>query len=301
MSSVAIVAIPAQSSWVRNVSSEKVPHLTLLYLGEEPLGTNSQQILEYVEHASSLLKVFWLPIDRRGKLGPKKADVLFFNKDYSSIADFRDHLLSNDRIHALYSSVEQYDEWTPHLTLGFPESPAHSSPVLDEGVVFDSIAVWTGEYSGPSFKLKLMPEMETFMSDLQHYGVKGMRWGVRRNPDRSTGTPGVIRGHKSSDGTPMVIRKKTNEGHPEAPDSLRAREFKNRAKKFGPSALNNDELQALVQRMNLEKQYSQLQPPTAGKKTQKFVADFLISAGKQQASKAVNDQLSKIIMAKLKK
>lgn len=68
---------------------------------------------------------------------------------------------------------------------------------------------------------------------LEHFGVKGMKWGQRKS-DRSTSTA------DSSD------------------DAKIAREAAVTAKTKGLSALSNKELQTLVTRMNLEQQYSTL-------------------------------------------
>ncbi len=79
---------------------------------------------------------------------------------------------------------------------------------------------------------------------LAHYGVKGMRWGFRK------GSGGVSVGRKK---TPTSVDFKKAE----------AARAKIGAKKTGPAAkktapLSNEELQALVKRMNLEKQYAEL-------------------------------------------
>lgn len=67
---------------------------------------------------------------------------------------------------------------------------------------------------------------------LEHYGVKGMRWGKRKKVDRE----------------------------PASDDASRAAELNDRLKKSGTSALTNKELQEVVTRMNLEQQYSRLNP-----------------------------------------
>lgn len=79
---------------------------------------------------------------------------------------------------------------------------------------------------------------------LAHYGVKGMRWGVRKK-DRGS----------SDDG-------------PKSEDASRARAHRSTVKKGGTDALSNKELQELVTRLNLEQQYSRLnaETTTAGKR-----------------------------------
>jgi 2'-5' RNA ligase len=207
MSNLVIVAIPDENDRVWKVSSEKVPHLTLLFLGDADKVDNADQITQFVEHAANTtLNRFYLPVDRRGELGEDKADVLFFKKgryDYKAVRDFRMQLLKNDNIRTAYDSTEQFEgPWNPHLTLGYPTAPAKPQdgdqdyPFYD--VQFTKIAVWFGDYEGPEFLLKdPWDEWETMdaapidvaMSDtvergadyiLEHYGVKGMQWGVRK-------------------------------------------------------------------------------------------------------------------------
>lgn len=67
---------------------------------------------------------------------------------------------------------------------------------------------------------------------LAHYGVKGMKWGVR----------------KSRKGKPS----------PASEDATKAAGHRKTVKTSGTKALSNKELQELVTRMNLEAQYSTL-------------------------------------------
>jgi hypothetical protein len=104
---------------------------------------------------------------------------------------------------------------------------------------------------------------------LEHYGVKGMRWGQRNSENSSTKPPASA-------------------------DATVAAKYKTTAKKGGSKALSNAELQALVTRMNLEKQYSTLNP-SASKKVAKFAADMLLGVGKQQVARVANDYAAKQI------
>lgn len=84
---------------------------------------------------------------------------------------------------------------------------------------------------------------------LKHFGVKGMQWGVRK-------------GVKA----------------PASPDSAKANLLKTQAKKQGTHTLSNKELQDLVTRLNLEQQYSRLNPKTKSD-GQKFLEGALKVAG----------------------
>src|SRR5436190_21804559 len=68
-SNLVIAAIPDENDRVWKVSSEKVPHLTLLFLGDVEAVKNLDQIILFVEHAANTtLRRFYLPVDRRGEL-----------------------------------------------------------------------------------------------------------------------------------------------------------------------------------------------------------------------------------------
>lgn len=80
-------------------------------------------------------------------------------------------------------------------------------------------------------------EVESF---LQHYGTKGMRWGVRK--DRSTGR----RVGSPTAGTSKARRQPTTKSGTKKSPPKKASEF------------SDDELNALIKRMELEKRYSTL-------------------------------------------
>lgn len=103
---------------------------------------------------------------------------------------------------------------------------------------------------------------------LAHFGVKGMHWGQ----------------HKAD-------RPQPSEDH------AKTAAVKAKAKSGGVKALSNKDLQDAIARMNLEQQYSRLNP-TPSKKALKFVADILVGVGKQQAISLVSgiaaDQVKKV-------
>lgn len=126
-----IVAIPEQEDPVWDVSSQKVPHMTLLWLGDVKWSqTQIDEATGFVEHASSMINRFGMGVDHRGELGDLQADVLFFEKDWSfdMIDQFRAGLLANNTIKTAWLAADQHPEWTPHLTLGYPDSPAKPNP-----------------------------------------------------------------------------------------------------------------------------------------------------------------------------
>lgn len=245
----AIVAIPKKDDYVWRISSEKIPHMTILFLGEQPENTVTDKIVEYLSHTvETSLTQFGMSVDKRGELGPDNADVLFFDKHWSgNLEPFRSYLLANQDIKAMFDSTEQYPSWTPHLTLGYPETPAKKDDRDYPGIhwiEFDRIALWTGDYEGPTFELPTKSDtMEVAMSDpkvsaLSHHGIKGMRWGVRRSDAQL---------------------RRAREG--DSADFTRSRELKAKSKR----TLSNTELQTVITRLNLEKQLGKLDPSAVQK------------------------------------
>lgn len=104
---------------------------------------------------------------------------------------------------------------------------------------------------------------------LQHYGIKGMRWGVRRK-EGADGRVAKSNQVKSRSGSPILLDEgsgqyKTARGTPVAADAVVARARQAQAKAQGSDSLSTKELQELVNRMNLEKQYDGLNPATMNK------------------------------------
>jgi hypothetical protein len=312
MPSLVIVAIPAKDDYVHKISSQKVPHLTLLFLGEDASKIqNFNQILDFVGHASerSLLR-FGLEVDRRGELGEEHADVLFFSKSkwsgFETINDFRSYLLKDDNIRTAYDSTEQFPEWLPHLTLGFPDTPAKSDERDYPGISyvnFDRIAVWFGDYEGIEFPLSSYQwDMDVAMGNisseivpniLSHYGKKGMRWGVRTRS--SSGPESVVVTDKRK-----RVKTSGGRGFPAHSDAVRARVVGQTAKKSGVKALSNQELQDYAKRIQLEQNVKRLSfhEKSAGKR---FVLTVLGQSGKVQAQELSNDASAKVKTEIIKK
>lgn len=320
MGSWTIVAIPRADDPVWKLSSEKIPHMTLLFLGEQSEPAKAVRITEYLQHAiETSLSNFGATVDRRGILGRDQADVLFFEDTLlGRIKEFRSYLLKNDDISESYHSTEQFPKWTPHLTLGYPKTPARTVVGRDFDptyVEFDRIAFWIEDFDGPEFRLKtpkpiaqkemrmtsLNPlnekggTMETNTDDfLEHYGIKGMKWGVRREPGPDGTVSGKLAARKEKRQERKNARKKARRENWERPRSEDARttgSSRQRAKRHGTDALSNKELQSLVNRMNLEQQYTNLQESgkaqSARKAGQAYMSDILKDAGKELATEAI--------------
>lgn len=312
MNPLVIVAIPAEDDYVNRISSEKVPHMTLVYLGEDATKVkNLGKILDFVGHAAdqSLLR-FGMEVDHRGVLGPDLADVLFFSKakwsGFETVNQYRSYLLKNDNIRTAYDSTTQFPEFIPHLTLGYPTTPAKPDerdyPGINH-VSFDRIAVWFGDFEGIEFPLKAYEwDMDFAMGDinkdavgelLEHHGVLGMKWGHRGA--RASGPEKV--GVRSKG---KKLKTSGGRGFPAHADAIRARKTGQIGKKSGLKSLSNQELQAYTQRMNLEAsaKRASFNDKSAGKK---FVAKLLGQTGSNQAHTAANDIASQQVKKVLTK
>lgn len=169
----------------------------------------------------------------------------------------------------------------------------------------------------------MKPEVEAFIA---HYGVKGMRWGVRNERGegvRKLTKPGKKKEKKGRDldtaekaGTKTkskgaeavekltATKKKTEDHTPEkAPDKS------NPTNPYGGASfkgVSDEELRTAVSRMQLEKQYKQLmeeaQPKKKKNKGLQIAGDVLVNVGKQQATnllnKSIENQINKVFQGK---
>jgi len=283
-SNLVIAALPAEGDDVWKVSSEKKPHLTILFLGEAMTNPNVTKITETVKDYSQHLDPFSLLVDHRGFLGDDEADVLFFTEDIPwKLYDFRSMLLANQEISMAYNAIPQHQKWKPHLTLGYPETPAHADdwdPMGTQYVSFDRVAVWYGDYEGAEFTLTESPKPREFEDSpvvagwadkvgnmIAHYGVKGMKWGRRK-----------------SEGTSALSE-----------DAARASAAKAKAKKEGTQALSNKEMRDLVTRMQLEKQLKDVTPSTRVEKGAKFTGKLLERHANRQVDALVDYGVNKAL------
>lgn len=138
-----IVLIPAESDPTHAASSQPA-HMTTVWFGDESELTVDREELEQAVrlYATDLDGPVVVPVKERGTLGDDDADVVFLEPTDSLIA-LRDGLMVNEPIQTAHDAVEQYDPWTPHVTLGYPEEPAVGEYDATE-VTFDRIGLWIG-------------------------------------------------------------------------------------------------------------------------------------------------------------
>lgn len=165
----------------------------------------------------------------------------------------------------------------------------------------------------------LMEHTDSVDDILEHVGVKGMRWGVRKSYTLSptmkkrlsvaTGLPSPKRSRqiqredaarkKAAKAEVRVSDKRKKlktsggEGRPASPDAIRARTLGQIGKASGLKALSNEELQTYSHRLQLEQNvkrlnYNELSPG------RKFVATILGRSGSSLASEAVNTGTKKL-------
>ena len=135
-----VVFLPASDDPVNEASSEDQAHVTTVWFGEADLPW--PLINEAVAAAAAAMKPFTVAVKSRGLLGDKDADVLFL--DIDDLAEQRQALLDVPVIKDGMDSVEQYPQWTPHLTLGYPDGPATLAEE-PEAITIDRLALWVGK------------------------------------------------------------------------------------------------------------------------------------------------------------
>lgn len=108
---------------------------------------------------------------------------------------------------------------------------------------------------------------------LSHYGVKGMKWGVRRSEAE------LARAGSSNGGTDSRPAPKPKV----SADFKAAMDAKRKINESGTQALSNQELQGLLTRMNLERQYRAIAAPPPGSPQRSSVDKGLSAVNKALA------------------
>jgi hypothetical protein len=114
--------------------------------------------------------------------------------------------------------------------------------------------------------------MQTVDDFLAHYGVKGMRWGTRK--------------------AAQLPKEEASK------DAQTALELRARAKRSKAKALSNAELQAAINRMQLEQNFKRL-AVNERPAVQRFIASTLLEIGKREVQTAVGKKVATTVAKKL--
>ena len=107
---------------------------------------------------------------------------------------------------------------------------------------------------------------------LEHFGVKGMRWGVTK--DKRIPQDVAVRMKPGK-----KLKTKGGKKFPASEDAIRAAIGKQVARKSTTDALSNAQLREVVQRMQLEQQFSQLGGRTTRLESGKKFLKALVGIG----------------------
>ena len=108
---------------------------------------------------------------------------------------------------------------------------------------------------------------QEILNELEHYGVKGMKWGIRK--DRSSRSSGTKK--KSSRSEARAKKKKVAAATKAASN---------------PKNMTNEELRRQNERMRLEQEFKRLKKE--GRPSTGPVADFLYEMGDRQIKRVAN-------------
>ena len=116
----------------------------------------------------------------------------------------------------------------------------------------------------------------TYQDELYHYGIKGMKWGVRRTVEQLGHTVKSVKSVYDSHKAKKRAKKE-------------AAKAKKRSKITNPKKLTTEELNARIKRLQLEKDYNDLVKDTnRTRKGKNFVMDILESSGKNLFTQVAN-------------
>lgn len=116
---------------------------------------------------------------------------------------------------------------------------------------------------------------------LEHHGIKGQKWGIRRfqNKDGSLTNAGRKRyGDDSGGEKSSSAQKRSFSGRKKTSSSISSQKEETQPKKKSVSEMSDDEIQSAINRMRLEQSYTQLLAQTSPKpqssRGQKFASSL---------------------------
>jgi hypothetical protein len=125
-------------------------------------------------------------------------------------------------------------------------------------------------------------------NELQHHGVQGQRWGIRRYQPYPSGTK--LKSGKST--------KEVGEAKKTKTDSTTNKTSESQSTPKDPSGMSLDELRNEINRIKAETEYRELTTPASKKKISKghaFVADVFEKSAKNIATQTVTYVMGKTV------
>lgn len=157
---------------------------------------------------------------------------------------------------------------------------------------------------------------------LKHFGVKGMKWGVRsqRVGDTAVGGLGISTTSSRARASARNARKKSTraevrvsdtrkklrtsggKGLPAHPDAILANRIGQIVKKSGPKAVSTQDLQAYANRLQVEQNVSRLTSNnrSAGAKVSQIVLKQAGNKAIQEVTGGVMTQVKKTLLARMR-
>lgn len=139
---------------------------------------------------------------------------------------------------------------------------------------------------------------------LQHWGIKGMKWGVRRYQNKDGTLTALGRKREKEMNEKLKSAKKENEALKKENETLKKNAQAARPK--GVSEMSDAELRERVNRLNMEQQYKQyvsnLYPETKSKGqkfVEKLVNDVLVPAAVDVGKNTAKSIMSNMVKAAL--
>ncbi len=136
---------------------------------------------------------------------------------------------------------------------------------------------------------------------LQHYGVLGMKWGIRRyqNKDGSLTPAGKKKATKLKERYTQLTGKRMRRNPVKSTTSTKT---SSKSKRKTVSEMSDDELKARIDRLTLERRFNELSPKqvSRGAAFKKALSDTAVGIIRNNGQKVMGDYLEKKVRASLK-